>query len=111
MSTRSQLILGIVKTDKTFKPNGDGWCGKCLHCKTKLYVTEEGKLVGKATIEHIIPQCHGGGNDLPNLALACKRCNNQKGVDVDPLGPRNAKYQRVTTLLLERRQERWNEPG
>jgi 5-methylcytosine-specific restriction endonuclease McrA len=107
--SKRDLILGIVRTDNTFKDNGEGWTGKCLHCKAKLHVTLTGRLVGKATIEHIIPQCYGGTNELTNIALACKTCNNQKGVDVDPLGPNNEKYQRVITLLLERRTGRWRE--
>lgn len=107
--SRKNLILGTVKTDNTFKTNGDGWTGKCLHCKAKLYVSSAGKLIGKATIEHIIPQCHGGTNDLDNLALACKSCNNKKGIDVDPLNPQDSKYKRVTTFLIERRRERWRD--
>jgi hypothetical protein len=39
-------------------------------------------------IEHIIAKQHGGRDDLDNLALACRRCNLQKGpnlVGIDPV--------------------------
>lgn len=35
------------------------------------------------TLEHIIPLSAGGTNDLCNLALACFRCNNERGSSVD----------------------------
>ena len=39
-------------------------------------------------IEHIVAKQHGGGDDIDNLALACHRCNLQKGPNlagVDPI--------------------------
>lgn len=40
------------------------------------------------SIDHIQPQSRGGGNDLANLALACRRCNERRynfttGIDLD----------------------------
>ncbi|PZV08039.1 MAG: HNH endonuclease [Leptolyngbya sp.] len=40
------------------------------------------------TIDHIIPQSLGGSDDLANLALACRRCNERRynfvaGIDPD----------------------------
>ena len=32
-----------------------------------------------ATIDHVIPKCKGGTDDLDNLVLACWACNVRKG--------------------------------
>ena len=31
------------------------------------------------TIDHIVPRCQGGGDELRNLAVACRPCNSRKG--------------------------------
>lgn len=31
------------------------------------------------TIDHVIPRCQGGGDDLNNLVVACRSCNSRKG--------------------------------
>jgi 5-methylcytosine-specific restriction endonuclease McrA len=51
----------------------DGRC--CMWCGRKL--SEGGKTPGTSvlTIEHIKTCAAGGGNELWNLGLACKRCN------------------------------------
>lgn len=33
-----------------------------------------------ATVDHVIPQAHGGTDELENLVLACGPCNVRKGV-------------------------------
>jgi hypothetical protein len=60
--------------------NRDGWncayCGElttCQHCFPKA----KGNFV--ATMDHVIPQIHGGTFAYANLKLACSRCNNLKG--------------------------------
>ncbi len=42
---------------------------KCHYCGTKHYLT----------IDHIVPICQGGDNDILNLGLACRNCNASKG--------------------------------
>src|SRR3954468_6383437 len=32
----------------------------------------------KATIEHLRPRCLGGGNELNNLDVACRKCNTSR---------------------------------
>jgi 5-methylcytosine-specific restriction endonuclease McrA len=112
-----------VATDATFKPmfasytgyergpQGEvGWQGKCIHCNTKLYVGLTGDT--DATIEHIRPKCSGGHPEDPrNLALACSRCNNEKGVRHDRFAGKDPRADEVIAALLEKRMERWREPG
>ena len=38
-------------------------------------------------IEHVIPQCRGGGSDLDNLALACPGCNLHKASRATAIDP------------------------
>lgn len=65
------------------------------------------------TIDHIVPQSHGGGNTWDNLITACRPCNNRKA-DRTPLQarmkllwlprpvlPDAADQQRVWDLLSE----------
>jgi len=50
---------------------------KCVYCQTPLSIYT-------ATLDHLIPKGKGGTDDLSNLVLACKTCNNQKS-DLLPL--------------------------
>ena len=108
---RNKTILDIVATDRDFimviNERGSYYVGGCIHCGTTLMVTLQGKT--NATIEHIWPQCAGGSTtDLRNLALACKTCNNEKGIrHDDPNLDDRAKE--VINALLERRKRRWKE--
>jgi HNH endonuclease len=57
------------------------------------------------TIDHIIPRSLGGSDDISNLALACRRCNERRynfvgGVDPDT--------QEVVPIFNPRR-DRWEE--
>src|SRR5271166_5031789 len=86
---RAEVVLAIVATDNTFDSivkafpefhmYPAAWMGKCIHCNTKVFVTDQGNT--DATIEHIKPLCdEGDSTDPHNLALACSRCNNEKGI-------------------------------
>lgn len=109
MSGRQDRILEIVHTDRTFRQVDGGWGGKCIHCNTALFVTDDGALVGKASVEHIVPRAHGGTDEIRNLALACVQCNNEKGRRHDVKGPGDPGYEKVVGLLQERRRRRWRE--
>lgn len=54
------------------------WCSRPLNedggqASNELY----------ATIEHLIQRSQGGTNDLDNLRLACRRCNNERHANKD----------------------------
>lgn len=109
------LILAIIETDRTFARvvvrGQEVWGGKCIHCKAHLYVGLDGRPVSRATIEHIRPRTHGGTDDLENLALACARCNNQKGSRLDNRAANDPALEAMVQRLSERRMERWRGPG
>lgn len=54
----------------------------CCHCGKQMLFKRRGDFarLGKfgATIEHLIPVRDGGSNDLDNLRLAHKICNNMR---------------------------------
>lgn len=55
----------------------------CFYCGHELLLiyshTENGALPKwAATVDHLIPRCRGGSNDLRNLVLACAGCNQAK---------------------------------
>ena len=61
-----------------------------------------------ATVEHIKPICDGGSlDDLRNLALACKRCNNEKGIRHDQHSGKKGRADEVIIALQEKRELRW----
>lgn len=115
MKAARRFVLQIVATDRTFEPvEYDGcpaFAGKCIHCNRQLVVAADGAPLVRATIEHIVPRTHGGGNDLGNLALACARCNHEKGVRHDRRRLDDPKLTEIVTRLQRRRRERWREPA
>lgn len=54
-------------------------------------------------IEHIIAKQHGGSFELPNLALACGRCNLYKGPNLTGIDPLSGNI----TLLFHPRRDDW----
>jgi hypothetical protein len=86
-------------------------------------VSNEGVTSNGATLEHIIPQSWfekraaadligdlTGPDDVRNLALACPRCNQGKGLNHDKAGPSNQRAREVVQALFVKRQERYNPP-
>lgn len=54
---------------------------RCCHCGVRT--NEAGAPKQQPTWEHIIPRCIGGSNEYENLAMACLRCNNARGHDMN----------------------------
>jgi hypothetical protein len=61
---------------------------KCKWCKELMVFRGEIGLMS-ATIEHIIPLNRGGLDNLNNIALAYKKCNNERGGDMPELEGKN----------------------
>ena len=56
-------------------------------------------------IEHIVAKQHGGRDDVDNLALACHRCNLQKGPNLAGVDPVSGEI----VPLFHPRRDRWAE--
>ncbi len=113
MSRRHALLLAAAVTDSTFeRAILDGrtvWVGKCIHCRSRLVVADDGRALGEATLEHVWPQAQGGTDDVDNLAVACARCNREKGTRHDH--QRGQRLDEVVALLRARRRERYRDPA
>ena len=113
-SAQRRRVLDIVATDATFERTEhrgqEVWLGKCLHCNAYLIVALNGEPISRATVEHIVPQVHGGTNELGNLGLACARCNQGKGSRHDRHFDRDPRVRQIVDRLLERRRARWRDP-
>lgn len=48
-------------------------------------------------------------DDARNLAIACTRCNHDKGKGPDARGPSDARALEVVSALLQRRLDRWRD--
>jgi hypothetical protein len=56
-------------------------------------------------IEHIIAKQHGGSDEAENLALACHRCNLQKGPNLTGIDPVSGEV----VLLFHPRRDEWHD--
>ena len=115
MGQRTQrLLLWCAATDATFELARVGdrtvLAGRCIHCRSKLAIDLDGNPLGRETVEHIIPRTHGGTDAIENLAIACSRCNQGKGVHLDPRRWDDETLQRVIATLQARRAERMRPP-
>ena len=112
MSRRHLLLLAAAVTDATFeRVTLDGriaWLGKCIHCGSKIAVAHDGRSLGAATLEHIWPQAQGGTDDVHNLAVACDRCNREKGTRHDHR--KTQRLEEITSELRTKRMARWRDP-
>jgi 5-methylcytosine-specific restriction endonuclease McrA len=121
MSLRPLLRLAAA-TDRDAQLANGTWETRCLHCRTRLSITEAGDPLGSTTLEHIVPRSWfgrrgaedlveglAGASDPRNLALACARCNQQKGRGPDAAGPSDARAREIVRALLERRAARYIE--
>jgi len=116
MSSRRtrRLLLRAASTDRTFRRQRlDGHVclvGKCIHCRTAIYVPVSPTVAATATLEHIVPRSHGGTDDAANLTLACAPCNAGKGTRLDHRPTDDPTLTRVVDRLRRRREERLRPP-
>ena len=114
MPSKHRQLFAIVETDATFERvdvRGElVWRGRCIHCSSALLVSLDGRALGPVTVEHIVPRNHGGSDDLPNLALACTRCNAEKGLRHDHKHRNDPRRLELEAKLLAKRRARWRDP-
>lgn len=99
---RCRQILEIVKSDTETVRTDGGWYVPCIHCGRRLLVKDSGET--SATVEHIVPRCQGGSNELLNVAIACERCNNEKALTQD--NSASERSREIRQVLLDRRASR-----
>ncbi len=91
-STRANLIkrdgIRIIKTDGQILCYG--WC----------YICEVYLPAPDLTIDHVTPIHKGGTNDLSNLELACRDCNQERNQHYKrPVPPPNAPSREIYKAL------------
>lgn len=110
-----------MQTDVLAARDADGtWVAPCLHCQSRVSVAPDGTPLGAATLEHIVPRSWFGRaaaraltlrvahpDDVQNIAVACARCNQQKGRTHDAHGPASERARTVVGQLLDRRAQRY----
>lgn len=119
-----RLFLRALSTDGAATLRDGAWETRCLHCRRRLQVRADGEALGRATLEHVVPQAWFGkraaaaltaqvgddADDARNLAVACAGCNHGKGMSHDARGPTDPRALEVVSQLLERRLARWRAP-
>ena len=73
---------------------------RCGYCRTSVLVTGQ-----PLTVEHIIPLARGGSSHEDNLWLSCRRCNEQKDIQIDGIDPETG--ERVP--VFDPRRQAWRE--
>jgi hypothetical protein len=120
-----RLFLRAVASDAQAVRMADGWETRCLHCRTRLWLDADGTPRGHASLEHVVPRAWFGqrsaaslcaqvdddADGARNLAIACARCNHDKGKGPDARGPSDARAFDVVGAMLGRRMDRWRDPG
>lgn len=118
-----RLFLSAILTDAEASQDAIGWRTRCLHCRTRLHVDDRGEPLGSASLEHVVPRAWFGKraaaaltaqvgdapDDARNLAIACTRCNHDKGKGPDARGPQDPRAYEVIETLLSKRLARWRD--
>jgi hypothetical protein len=81
---------------------------RCGYCHTRQVLA-----YGPLEVDHILPMAAGGGDDIENLWLACRPCNQYKGVQVYGRDPQCGRRVRLFNPRRQvwRRHFRWSEDG
>jgi 5-methylcytosine-specific restriction endonuclease McrA len=119
-----QSLLVALRTDAEASLRDGLWSTRCLHCRSALQFDASGAPLNSGTLEHVVPRSWfpkraavdlveglEGPDDPRNLALACPRCNQQKGKGPDAKGPAETRAREVVAALRRARMARWRDPG
>lgn len=123
-ATLRRRLLLAARSDASAVLADGVWSIRCLHCRSTLQLREDGEALASLTLEHVVPRAWFGRNaartltarvgddpdDARNLALACARCNHDKGKRHDARGPGDARAREVVDMLLQTRLSRWRDP-
>jgi 5-methylcytosine-specific restriction endonuclease McrA len=120
-ATTRRLLLLALATHRRAELRDGVWEARCLHCRSRLLVSGSGAPIGRATVEHIIPRSWfdlaamrdliarvGEADDPRNLAVACARCNQEKGRGPDAR-PHDPRSRAIVERLLETRLQEWRD--
>jgi len=69
---------------------------RCGYCQT-----QQALAYGPLEVDHIIPVAAGGADDLENLWLACRPCNQYKGAQTTGLDPQSGEQVRLFNPRLD----------
>tara|TARA_Y100000296_G_scaffold35755_1_gene41445 strand:+ start:284 stop:922 length:639 start_codon:yes stop_codon:yes gene_type:complete len=74
--------------------------GRCMYC-------EEFVLIGKMTVDHVVPQSRGGSSEWDNIVVSCEACNLAKDNQM-PVGiwrPKRKPYKPTYWQLVTNRKK------
>ena len=72
----------------------------CEYCHSPEFVSTD-----RFTVDHIVPQSLGGLDELENLALCCRRCNERRYNFTSGIDPETQEE----VVLFNPRQQEWSE--
>lgn len=76
MPTRCTGKSARAKIRRIFERDGN----QCHYCNRAVHLDMTRRTHSKAaTLDHVRTIAEGGGNEMWNLVVACKRCNEQRG--------------------------------
>jgi 5-methylcytosine-specific restriction endonuclease McrA len=75
--------------------------GKCAYCG--LNGSRDIRILGNLHVDHLVPRCANGADDLENLVLSCSRCNVDKG----RWDPRKGASKPITRKALVKRAKQY----
>ena len=67
----AQQSMRPLSTDELIELKRDAHV--CAYCGDPFMQSER-------TIDHVVPVCHGGAHTLDNIVVACRACNESKGI-------------------------------
>lgn len=127
-STHQRLMRLAAVTDRSCRQDGDFLHVRCLHCRSWLVLSVDGRVTSAVTLEHVVPQswflkpravkllfasiseqAPESANDPRNLALACAGCNQAKGRSHDRT-PYAERAHAVVRALWQTRMARYQAP-